>query len=236
MADGIIKLQVYLVRHAESVGNIGYGGKTELTFDEREDPVLSPKGLRQAELLGQRFKDYPLDCIISSGMRRTLATVNEVVKAQPENGAKEIEILPFLAETGVSDEYTGFPIDELKKDYPVKFAQGIESDRTVIGSKGTDDYWNLERANRVWKYITNRFNSGEKIILAAHGNFNTSLFLRALNIAPQTGFDVAFTNTSVTKFVLYQKGTGRYGDDVKMLYHNETSHLVQEFPEVTFMT
>ena len=236
MAEQIIELEVYLVRHAESVGNVGYGGNAELSVADREDPVLTEKGLRQSELLGQRFKDCPLDCILSSGLRRTLSTVNEVVKAQPENGAKEIEILPSLAETGISHEYSGFTLEELKENYPVKLAEGIETDRMVVSSAGTDDYWNLERANQIWKYIRKRFHSGEKIIVAAHGNFNTSLFLRALNLPPQTGFDVAFTNTSVTKFVFFKKGTGRYGDDIKMLYHNETSHLAQEFPEVTFMT
>ncbi len=236
MAERIIELEVYLARHAESEGNVGHNGKKEVSFADREDPVLTQKGMRQAELLGKRFKECPLDCIISSGYRRAVATSYEVVKAQCENGAKEIEILPILAETGTSFEYKGFSLEELKKDYPVKLAEGIVTDSLLVPSRGMDDYWNLERANRVWKYIRNRFSSGEKILVMAHGSFNTSLFLRALNIPPQTGFDVAFTNTSVTKFVFFKKGTGDYGDDVKMMYHNETSHLFEDFPEVTFMT
>lgn len=230
MADGIIRLQVYLVRHGESMGNIGHEGR-EVSFTDREDPVLSPAGERQAQLLGKRFKKIPLDCVFSSGLRRALSTAHEVVKAQPENGAKQIEIIPELSETGVPDEYYGFTLDELKKIYPVELADTMTAQRMIVSSKGTDDYWNLVRADKVWEYIHNRFNSGEKIMLTAHGCFNTSLFLSALKIPPQTGFDMSFDNTSVTKFIFYQQGTGPYGDDIQLSYHNEMSHLFDEFPE-----
>lgn len=232
MPGSIIKVQVYLVRHGESMGNIGYPGQGEICTADREDPTLSPKGIRQAQLLGQRFRSVPLDCVFSSGLRRTLSTAKAVIAAQPENGAKEIEIIPELSETGISDKYYGFTIDELKQSYPVVLAEGINSERMIVTSEGTDDYWNLARAARVWEYIFDRFDSGEKIMLTAHGNFNTSLFLSALKIPPQTGFDVSFSNTGVTKFIFYQQGTGRYGDDVVMDYHNDISHLFSEFPDM----
>ncbi len=232
MSEAIIKFQVYLVRHGESMGNIGHQGQANVSFEDREDPVLSPNGLRQAQLLGKRFKNVDFDYIFSSGLRRTLSTAYEVVKAQAGNSKKEIEILPELSETGVPDEYFGFSLDELRQNYPVKLAEGISAERMIVSSKGTDDFWNLARAERIWDYLHNRFNSGEKIMVTAHGNFNTSLFLSALKIPPQTGFDVSFNNTGVTKFIFYQKGTGRYGDDVVMAYHNDMSHLFNEFPEM----
>ncbi len=232
MSEAIIKTEVYLIRHAESMGNIGHNGNDDISFADREDPILSPKGKRQAELLGERFRDIRLDCILSSGLRRTLSTAFEVVKTQPDDGVKEIEILPILAETGIDEEYEGFSLDELKEDYPVKLAEEIQPGRLVVASKGTDDYWNFERANRVWKYIKNRFSNGEKILVTAHGCFNTSLFLRAINVPPLTGFDVSFTNTGVTKIIFYQQGTGPYGDDINVSYFNDMSHLYKEFPEV----
>ena len=235
MAQSIVKFEVYLVRHGESMGNIGHAGKEDVSFTDREDPTLSPDGLRQAQLLGKRFEALPLDCVFSSGLRRTLSTANEVIKAQPENGAKEIEIIPELSETGVPDEYFGFTLAELQQDYSVKLAKGIESERMIVSSKGTDDFRNLERADRVWKYLHARFTSGEKIMVTAHGNFNTSLFLSALKIPPQTGFDVSFSNTGVTKFIFYQEGTGRYGDDVVVSYLNDMSHLFGEFPHMVIL-
>ena len=232
MAECIIKFEAYLVRHGESMGNIGHGGRDDVSFADKEDPILSPDGLRQAQLLGKRFEALSLDFVFSSGLRRTISTANEVVKAQPENGAKEIEIIPELSETGVPEEYFGFTLAEFKQTYPVLLAKGMDSERLIVTSKGTDDFWNLERAQKIWQYLHNRFNSGEKIMLTAHGNFNTSLFLSALKIPPQTGFDVSFSNTGVTKFIFYQKGTGRYGDDVVVSYLNDTSHLYSEFPKV----
>ncbi len=232
MAESIIKFEAYLVRHGESMGNIGHAGQKDVSFIDREDPTLSPDGLRQAQLLGKRFESLPLDFVFSSGLRRTLSTANEVIKVQPENGAKEIEIIPELSETGVPEEYFGFTLAEFKETYPVRIAEGIDSERLIVTSKGTDDFWNLERAQRIWSYLHKRFNSGEKIMLTAHGNFNTSLFLSALKIPPQTGFDVSFSNTGVTKFIFYQEGTGRYGDDVVVSYLNDMSHLYSEFPKV----
>ncbi len=233
MSDGIIKLQVYLVRHGESMGNIGHNGREDVSFVDREDPVLSPDGERQAWLLGQRFKDCALDCVFSSGLRRAVSTAYEVIKDQPCGGAKEIEIIPELSETGVPDEYYGFTLDEFKQSYPVELAQGMSAQRMIVTSKGTDDYWNLERAQKIWNYLFDRFDSGEKVMLTAHGCFNTSMFLSALKIPPQTGFDMSFNNTSVTKFIFYKKGTGRYGDDIVLSYHNETSHLYGEFPKMS---
>ncbi|MBQ8227532.1 MAG: histidine phosphatase family protein [Clostridia bacterium] len=234
MADGIIKFQVYLVRHGESMGNIGHNGKTDVSFVDREDPALSHDGERQALLLGKRFEEYPLDFVFSSGLRRAVSTANEVIKTQPENGAKEIEIIPELSETGVPEDYYGFTLPELQQNYPVKLAEGLNSERMIVASKGTDDYWNLARAEKIWEYLHNRFNSGEKIMLTAHGCFNTSMFLSALKIPPQTGFDMSFSNTGVTKFIFYQQGTGRYGDDIILSYHNDLSHLYNEFPKMLF--
>lgn len=232
MADEVIELQVYLVRHGESMGNIGHAGKCDVSVDDREDPVLSPVGVRQAQLLGERFSKCPLECIFSSGLRRAVATAQSVLDAQPENGAREVEIIPELSETGVPDDYYGFTLSQLQEKYNVRVAEGLDSERMIVSSKGTDDFWNLDRAHKVWNYLRNRFHSGEKIMLTAHGCFNTSLLLSALGIPPQTGFDVSFSNTSVTKFVFYQKGTGRYGDDVHMVFHNDMSHLFSEFPEM----
>ena len=233
--DSVIKFEVYLVRHGESMGNIGHAGKENVSFTDREDPTLSPDGLRQAQLLGKRFEVVPLDCVFSSGLRRTLSTANEVIKAQPRSGAKEIEIIPELAEKGVPDEYFGFTLAELQEDYPARLADGIVSERMIVSSAGTDDYWNLERADRVWSYLHSRFNSGERIMVTAHGNFNTSLFLSALKIPPGTGFDVSFSNTGVTKFVFYQEGTGPYGDDTVVSYLNDMSHLFGEFPQMVIL-
>ena len=45
------KLELYLIRHGQSMGNAGYD-KEVLTLKEGNDPLLTEKGLMQADLAG----------------------------------------------------------------------------------------------------------------------------------------------------------------------------------------
>ena len=66
MSEPKIKLELYLVRHGESMSNIG---KVDgLAEDLRADPPLSELGVLQAKLLGERFSNLKFDHILSSGL------------------------------------------------------------------------------------------------------------------------------------------------------------------------
>ena len=57
---------LYIARHGESLGNTGE--------DTGHDPKLSVKGMRQAELLGERMKNLRLDAVFSSPLTRAVQT------------------------------------------------------------------------------------------------------------------------------------------------------------------
>lgn len=61
--------KIYLIRHAESVANTQgiYQGQSY-------DSDLSPLGKKQANALGKRFADIPLDAIYTSPLKRALRT------------------------------------------------------------------------------------------------------------------------------------------------------------------
>jgi len=59
---------IYLVRHAESLGNISG------SFHGITDMPLSPKGEKQAKLLGAFFQEVKLDRIYTSALKRTIQT------------------------------------------------------------------------------------------------------------------------------------------------------------------
>lgn len=63
---------VYLVRHAEAMGNINE------TFQGRTDCEISEKGYRQLEYLRERFKDIPIEKVYSSPLIRTIETAKAV--------------------------------------------------------------------------------------------------------------------------------------------------------------
>ena len=64
---------IYLVRHCEAAGNIGR------VFQGHIDEDISENGRRQLEKLARRFRDIPLEAVISSPLlraRRTAEAVN----------------------------------------------------------------------------------------------------------------------------------------------------------------
>jgi probable phosphoglycerate mutase len=64
--------RVYLIRHAQSLGNRGeYDGPDD-------DPPLSHVGREQARRLAQRFRSQWLDAIYSSPLRRSLETAEAI--------------------------------------------------------------------------------------------------------------------------------------------------------------
>ncbi len=71
---------VYLVRHCESLGNIGN------RMQGRTDCDISENGARQLENLKRRMADVPIDVIYSSPLMRAYKT------AQAIRGARDIEI------------------------------------------------------------------------------------------------------------------------------------------------
>ena len=226
-------LDLYLVRHGESMGNIG---KDDNYNDDRKfDPPLSPRGERQAQLLGEYFSALPLDFIFSSGLRRSVHTAQEVALHQPENGAKQVEVHKVFTECNTGEETVGRTIDEIKKDFPLAVsALGTdETEKVVFHGKDDTDEQLLSRAKEGMDYILNRFHNGETVMIAAHGAINTFLIFAALGLSHEQIFDPAFFNTGITKIEFFEKGTGSFAD-VHLVYHNIVPHLYKEMPEFNF--
>ncbi len=77
MRNDEMYLQLYIIRHAESMGNI----ETDETFD-RINPPLTPLGKRQAQALGERFKELKDFTLYASPLvraRETAACISENV-------------------------------------------------------------------------------------------------------------------------------------------------------------
>ena len=233
-ATNEIMLELYIIRHGQTFGNLGKSAEG-MSYEDIHDPVLTPKGQNQAEKLGERFRNYPFDAVYASGLRRAMQTATEVVKAQPENGAKNIIVHPLLSEVGgVKEEYQGLPFEEAEKIFPfVTLAEGFDKNENIISfTKGWSDKEQLERADNVLSYIKSRHNNGAKVAVVAHAAFNTFLFHSALGLDPEKViFDPHFLNTGVTKIVFFKEGTGRYNIDVQLVYQNDLSHLYADYPE-----
>ncbi len=219
----IVELELYLIRHGQSMGNAGYG-RDDLTLKEENDPLLTEKGLEQADLLGRYLNSTDFDHIYSSGLIRAICTADGILRYQQTS--KAVNIMPILSEVGISPEYNGLTLDEMKEFCKsAALADGIsENDPRVYHSTFENEAEIFDRAEKVIDYLHSRYNSGEKVAVVAHAAFLTVLIFRIMGFSESPIFDLGIENTSVTKVVLYKKGTNRYGDIV-FDYINNTSHL-----------
>lgn len=228
-----VKLELYLIRHGESKGNTG---ETDgLTDELKEDAPLTEKGIRQAQLLGEYLKDLKIDALFSSGLRRALSTAHEIALRQSENGAKQIEVHKIFTECNTGTKCKGRTIEEIKKENPfATSAEGTDKNERIVfhGENDTDEML-LERGKDAINYLLGRFHNGEKVAVVAHGAFNTFMMYAALGLSHEQIFDPQFFNTSLTKIVFFEEGTGKFAD-VHLLYQNATPHLCGEFKEFRY--
>lgn len=220
----IAELELYLIRHGQSMGNAGYGEKTEITLKEANDPLLTEKGLLQADKVGVYLSKTEFDYIYSSGLIRAISTADGIIRHQSEK--KPLNILPVLAEVGISPEYDGITVEEMKEFCETAtLANGISEDSPrVYHSTFENEAEIFDRAKTVMEYLQSRYNNGEKVAVVAHAAFLTILifYIMGLNEAPV--FDIAIQNTGITKVIFYKAGTNPYGD-ISFEYINSTSHL-----------
>ena len=219
----VVELELYLIRHGQSQGNVGYD-KEVLTPQEQHDPILTEKGVKQAQLAGEHLANIDFDRVYSSGLLRAVRTATEILKKQPTE--KPLYILPHLAEAGLSAEYetTLETIHKINSE-AVLSPELDPSTPLLIPSDNKDDAGLFKRARFIVEYLNKNFNKGEKIALVCHAAFLTFIVFSIMGFTTKTPFyDINFANTGITRVIFYKKGTNPYGD-VVFDYINNTEHL-----------
>ncbi len=219
----IVELELYLIRHGQSQGNVGYD-KDNLTPQEQHDPILTEKGVKQAQAAGKHLSGIDFDRVYSSGLLRAVRTATEILKEQPTE--KPLYIFPHLAEAGLSAEYETTLATLQQINSLTLLAPELDSETPLlIPSDNKDDAGLFKRADFVLKYLRENFNKGEKIALVSHAAFLTFIVFSIMGFTTETPFyDINFANTGITRVILYKKGTNPYGD-VVFDYINNTEHL-----------
>jgi 2,3-bisphosphoglycerate-dependent phosphoglycerate mutase len=151
-------MKVYFVRHGESETNA-----SEIYFGETAS--LTPHGLRQADLVAERFQSIDIDIILSSTLVRakeTAAVINQPIK-------KEIIFSDLLVERKFPSEMIG----KLKEGPEAK--RYYETARANVNDPGwrfsdAENFWDLyNRAKATWQLIEAR--PEENILVVTHGVF-----------------------------------------------------------------
>ena len=220
----IIELELYIIRHGQSMGNIERN-TDGLSITDLHDPRLTDLGKKQAIACGERFKNTEFDAVYSSALLRAVETATEIIKKQPSE--KTLKVLPLLTEAGVSEEYCHSSFDEINKiNKNAVLADDVDPTKSLFYYNKTSDEGDLfERAETALDYIRSHQKQGEKIAIVSHAAFITYLVFSLMGYKEACPlFDLDFKNTGVTKVTIYKKDTNKYGDIV-FEFINDTSHL-----------
>lgn len=114
MRNDEMYLQLYIIRHAESQGNVDPDGD----FD-KSNPLLTPHGETQAKALGERFSGLDCYTLYSSPLTRAIKTAKCI--------SEEMIIDSGLLEWGVRQTENGF------EDFPESSEEALERAKKVIG-------------------------------------------------------------------------------------------------------
>lgn len=171
-------LQLYIIRHAESVSNANEG--LPQNTEDKLDPVLSPLGHRQAQAVGKRFERAEFDALIASPYTRAVQTAREIAKHHPD--------VHFKTDGGLCE-----------------FGTAVNCDGTFVKIAESDEQCQARAADFI-KKLCSEYNSGESVVIVTHAIFTEFLIHAAFDIKRRQSKTMCIYNSSVSKLKFYYNG------------------------------
>ncbi len=203
--------EIYLIRHGVTDNNING------VFQGLTDAELNEQGLKQAECLGERFRNVAVDKIYSSPLKRAVQT------AQGANLHKQLPIIPCK---GVIEVNGGDMEGKTMEENMRLYADVIDNMRNAPSKfKAPNGESMLEVYDRVSKAMTElaRENDGKTIVVVSHGcAIRTFMHYVTGKPADQMGKG-SVQNASLSKF-LYDSEK----DVFSAVYCDDISHIPEE--------
>ncbi len=186
---------IYLIRHAESEGNIGLhfqGVETQLT----------EKGRAQAAFLAERCKRLPIEAVVSSHMARAKETAETISAAI----SIPVETSELFSERRRPSSIVGVDMNnvEAKKIDDAWIQSLLTGTGRVLDGENYDDV--AARSEQALSFLANH--PKEHIAVVSHGFFMCMLLARALfhdKLTPQeftrifNAFHISNTGISILK-------------------------------------
>ena len=204
--------ELYLIRHAQAEGNL------YRMMQGHWDGDVTPLGIRQIEVLGNRFRDEPLDALFSSDLYRASVTAEGIqrhhanLSIQTDDRLREIELGPW----------TACFFGDLMYEMPAEL-QRFMNDSENWRIEGAETFAEVrDRAVLCLEEIA-AAHDGQRIAVISHGVTIRCILWKLLGIRLQdtAGFP-ACQNTAVSKLI-FENGCFR----VERI--NDTEHL-REIP------
>lgn len=158
-------MELYIIRHGRTVWN-----KAGL-IQGTSDVELLPEGIEMAQQTGEGLKDVKFDAIYSSPLKRAYDTAVMI------KGDRDMDIISDVRLTEM-----GFGVCEGMKYVSREDGGGLlegfwDSPETYEAPEGGDSFYQVcERAAGFLKFIEEKHEEGERIMIVAHAAMNQAMF------------------------------------------------------------
>jgi len=197
--------ELILARHGETAWNVAE------VFRGQSDVDLNEVGLKQAELLADYLSGRKIEAVYSSPLQRALKTARAIALRQ----GLEAVVSPGLNDLKFG-EWEGMPVTEVKKKYPILFAEWEQTPHLVKipGGESLDNV--AKRATALVKEVTARHK--DTVVFVAHRVVTKVLILALLGLDNSHFWRVKHDTAAITTFTLEKTGWC-------LVEHNNTSYL-----------
>ena len=200
-----------LVRHGETPANVGN------TFRGRTDSPLNENGKAQAEAVAARIaREWQPKAVYASPVYRAMQTAQAIA----ERCALTVTAHPGLIDIDFG-EWTGLPMDEVSRRWPVEFDQWIHHPGQLKLPGGESLGVLRERAQATMQELAAR-HAGESVVLVGHNVSNRAILMETLGIADDQFWYIGQDNCAIN--VIRTEINGRFS----LLSLNDTCHLPKD--------
>ena len=208
------KTTVILIRHGETLWN------KEKRYQGQQDSPLSPKGIKQAEVVGKFLQSRIIDAVYSSDLKRALLTSEHIAKGHQltpivDQRLREISF-------GV---WEGKTREQVKKEHPDEWEA---RSRNVLNTRVSGGELPGEVLERFHSFLAARLVDarGQTIVVVSHGGALRLLIASLLHIPLERAHLIHQSNTGISEFVHFEQGERSWWETVCI---NSTGHLGSYF-------
>ncbi len=199
---------IYLTRHGATSYN------DEDIVQGLLDNLLSPRGIAEAGMVAERFKDIKLDIIYHTPLSRTRQTA-EIINQH--HGAK-LQVIHNLIEMDLGD-WEGKHFETVVRNFPdVDQAWATNPETQVPGGESFTQMY-----DRIKPGCDEILNSPhQNILIVAHAMVNRAILGHFIGMPPNLARRFRQDNCAYSKVLVYDYPVGRH---VVVDIWNDTSHL-----------
>jgi 2,3-bisphosphoglycerate-dependent phosphoglycerate mutase len=181
---------LYLIRHARSTWNaLG-------RMQGQADPPLDELGVRQAQALGERFRDLEIEAVYSSPLVRAYSTAEAIAGPHRLTIQRDDRLMELHM-----GEWTGLTGDEANERYP---GREMSTKWRLLGAPGGETYAQLmARAAAAIDDIL-AAQPDKRVAVVSHGGLLNAYLLHLLGLAAESPIHFHSANTAIHHVIIKQ--------------------------------